>query len=134
MELYMITSPKVPAIVNGLFTSIKMEIASFKEMERLCMKEYKEREGKFPDWDFQENNEDYPPELAQLHNKYHQKRLKVKGLNPKDFKGYIDSFRYGAPNHAGWGVGVERLTMVMLGLNNIREAVMFPRDRDRLSP
>jgi len=62
------------------------------------------------------------------------KRLKVKGLNPKDFKGYIDSFRYGAPNHAGWGVGVERLTMVILGLNNIREAVMFPRDRDRLSP
>ena len=61
-------------------------------------------------------------------------RLKVKGLNPKDFKTYIDSFRYGAPPHAGWGMGVERLTMQILGLNNIREAVLFPRDRDRLTP
>ena len=61
-------------------------------------------------------------------------RLKAKGLNPKDFKAYIDSFRYGAPPHAGWGVGVERLTMMILGLDNIREAVLFPRDRDRLTP
>ncbi|MEK6850880.1 MAG: aspartate--tRNA(Asn) ligase [Nanoarchaeota archaeon] len=61
-------------------------------------------------------------------------RLKVKKLNPKDFKSYIDSFRFGAPPHAGWGLGVERLTMVLLGLENIREAVLFPRDRDRLTP
>ena len=61
-------------------------------------------------------------------------RLKVKGLNPKDFEGYINSFRYGAPPHAGWGMGLERLTMVVLGLQNIREAVLFPRDRDRLTP
>ncbi len=61
-------------------------------------------------------------------------RLKVKGLNPKDFEKYIDSFRYGAPPHAGWGLGLERLTMVILGLDNIREAVLFPRDRDRLTP
>ncbi len=61
-------------------------------------------------------------------------RLKVKGLNPKDFESYIDSFRFGAPPHSGWGVGVERLTMQILGLNNIREAVLFPRDRDRLTP
>ena len=62
------------------------------------------------------------------------KRLKVKGLNPKDFTAYIDSFRYGAPPHSGFGLGVERLTMVILGLPNIREAVLFPRDRDRLTP
>jgi len=61
-------------------------------------------------------------------------RLKVKGLNPKDFKAYIDSFRFGAPPHAGWGMGVERITMLILGLDNIREAVLFPRDRDRLTP
>jgi len=78
MELYMITSPKVPAVVNGLFSSKKMEIASFKEMERFCNEEYYEKEKKYPDWDFQENNEDYPSELAQLHNKYHQERLKKK--------------------------------------------------------
>ena len=63
-----------------------------------------------------------------------EKRLKVKGLDPKDFKGYIDSFRYGAPPHAGWGLGLERLMMVMLGVTNIREVTLFPRDRDRLSP
>ena len=63
-----------------------------------------------------------------------EERLKVKGLNPKDFKSYIDSFRYGAPPHAGWGIGLERLTMLILGIKNIREAVLFPRDRDRLTP
>ena len=63
-----------------------------------------------------------------------EKRLKVHNLNPKDFKSYIDSFRYGAPPHAGWGLGVERLTMQLLGLKNIREAVLFPRDRTRLTP
>jgi len=62
------------------------------------------------------------------------KRLKVHGLNPKDFKGYIDSFRYGAPMHAGWGMGLERLVMKILGFKNIREVVLFPRDRDRLTP
>lgn len=63
-----------------------------------------------------------------------EKRLKAKGLKPKDFKSYIDSFRFGAPPHAGWGIGVERLTMLILGLKNIREVCLFPRDRDRLSP
>ena len=61
-------------------------------------------------------------------------RLKAHGLNPKDFKSYIDSFRYGAPPHAGWGMGVERLLMQILGIANIREVTMFPRDRDRLTP
>ncbi len=61
-------------------------------------------------------------------------RLKIKGLDPAMFKDYIDSFRYGAPPHAGWGIGLERLTMLILGLKNIREAVLFPRDRDRLTP
>jgi nondiscriminating aspartyl-tRNA synthetase len=61
-------------------------------------------------------------------------RLKEKNLNPKDFEAYIDSFRFGAPPHAGFGMGVERLTMLILGLANIREAVLFPRDRDRLTP
>ncbi|MBM3233892.1 aspartate--tRNA(Asn) ligase [Candidatus Pacearchaeota archaeon] len=63
-----------------------------------------------------------------------EKMIKKKGLNPKDFKSYIDSFRYGAPEHAGWSIGLERFTMVLLNLGNIREACMFPRDRDRLVP
>jgi aspartyl-tRNA synthetase len=61
-------------------------------------------------------------------------RLKAKDLDPENFKSYIDSFRYGAPPHAGWGAGVERITMLILGLKNIREAVLFPRDRERLTP
>jgi aspartyl-tRNA synthetase len=61
-------------------------------------------------------------------------RFKAKKMKVENFKDYIDSFRYGAPIHAGWGMGVERITMLLLGLPNIREAVLFPRDRDRLTP
>jgi aspartyl-tRNA synthetase len=56
------------------------------------------------------------------------------GLDPDEFAYYTEMFRYGMPPHAGWGMGVERLVMTMLGLGNIREAVLFPRDRQRLSP
>ena len=61
-------------------------------------------------------------------------RLKAKKLNPKDFKAYIDSFRFGAPPHSGWSIGLERLTQIICRLDNIKEATMFPRDRDRLIP
>ena len=61
-------------------------------------------------------------------------RLKVKGLNPEKFKFYVDAFRYGAPYHAGWSIGLERLTMKITGRENIREATMFPRDRNRITP
>jgi aspartyl-tRNA synthetase len=56
------------------------------------------------------------------------------GLDPEQFAYYTEMFRYGMPPHAGWAYGVERLVMTMLGLGNIREAVLFPRDRQRLSP
>ena len=56
------------------------------------------------------------------------------GLDPDAFEYYTKMFRYGMPPHAGWGLGGERLVMTMLGLGNIREAVLFPRDRQRLSP
>ena len=61
-------------------------------------------------------------------------RIKAKGLNPKNFESYIDSFRFGAPMHSGWSIGLERLTQIICGLDNIKEATMFPRDRDRLVP
>jgi len=78
VEMYMITSPKVLATVNGLFGSKKVEIASFKEMEDLCKSDYYSREGRYPDWNFQENHEPYPVRLAQKHNIYHKRRLKKK--------------------------------------------------------
>jgi aspartyl-tRNA synthetase len=62
------------------------------------------------------------------------KRLRAKKLDPKNFKNYIDSFRFGSPIHSGWSIGLERFTMSLLELDNIREACMFPRDRDRLTP
>ena len=61
-------------------------------------------------------------------------RLKAKGLNPKNFESYVNSFRYGAPPHAGWSIGLERLTQIICGLENVKEATMFPRDRERLTP
>ena len=60
--------------------------------------------------------------------------IKNKGLNPESFNRYLASFEYGMPPHAGWGVGAERFTMSMTGLKNIRETVLFPRDRRRLTP
>ena len=78
VEMYMITSPKVLATVNGLFGSKKVQIASFKEMEDYCKSDYYSIENRYPDWNFQENNEPYPERLAKLHNLYHQNRLNKK--------------------------------------------------------
>jgi nondiscriminating aspartyl-tRNA synthetase len=63
-----------------------------------------------------------------------KERIRYKGLNPENFEYYISAFRYGAPPHAGWSIGLERLTMTVTGQQNIRECCMFPRDRDRLVP
>ncbi len=60
--------------------------------------------------------------------------IKAKGMNPESFGFYLEAFRYGMPPHAGWGLGAERLLMSMLKLDNVREAVLFPRDRQRLVP
>ncbi len=61
-------------------------------------------------------------------------KIKKQGLNPESFNRYLAAFEYGMPPHAGWGVGAERFTMTMTGLKNIRETVLFPRDRRRLTP
>ncbi|MDD4653683.1 MAG: aspartate--tRNA(Asn) ligase, partial [Methanothrix sp.] len=61
-------------------------------------------------------------------------RIKEKGLDPDGFEFYLKAFRYGMPPHAGWGLGLSRLVMTMLKLENIRDAVLFPRDRRRLVP
>lgn len=61
-------------------------------------------------------------------------RFEKKGLDPDAFKFYTNAFAYGMPPHGGWGLGVERLVQKMLGLPNIRETILFPRDRNRLTP
>ncbi len=60
--------------------------------------------------------------------------LNKRGLDPKNFEFYINAFRNGAPPHAGWSIGLERLAMQITGRKNIRECTMFPRDRNRISP
>ncbi len=61
-------------------------------------------------------------------------RFKAKGFDPDAFAFYLDPFKYGAPPHGGLGLGVERLTMQLLGIENVREATLLPRDRDRITP
>lgn len=78
-------------------------------------------------------------ELSSGSERIHQhdllvRQIQAKGLNPESFSFYLTPFRYGMPPHSGWGLGAERLIMTMLGLQNIREAVLFPRDRHRLVP
>ena len=61
-------------------------------------------------------------------------RMKKQGLNIDAFDFHLKVFDYGMPPHAGFGLGLERLMMSMCGVDNIRDAVLFPRDIDRLSP
>ena len=62
------------------------------------------------------------------------KRLKEKGLNPESFKHHLQAFDYGMPPHGGWAIGLGRLTMMLTGKKNIREVILYPRDKFRLTP
>jgi aspartyl-tRNA synthetase len=61
-------------------------------------------------------------------------RAKLHEVDLEKIKSYIDSFRFGAPPHAGGGIGLERVLMFYLGLDNIRKTSMFPRDPKRVTP
>ncbi len=63
-----------------------------------------------------------------------KQKIESKGLSADSFEFYLDTFRFGMPPHAGWGLGIDRLLMCMLEIENIREVVLFPRDRRRLAP
>ena len=56
------------------------------------------------------------------------------GMNPDDFGFYLESFRYGMPPHGGLAIGLERLTMKILDLENIRQSTLYPRDMNRIEP
>ncbi|MDH5481655.1 MAG: aspartate--tRNA(Asn) ligase [Candidatus Bathyarchaeota archaeon] len=62
------------------------------------------------------------------------KRLGEKGLNPESFRHHLQAFDYGMPPHAGWAIGLGRLTMMLTGKRNIREVTLYPRDKFRLTP
>eukprot|EP00262_Sarcandra_glabra_P007157 TRINITY_DN1976_c0_g2_i1.p1 TRINITY_DN1976_c0_g2~~TRINITY_DN1976_c0_g2_i1.p1 ORF type:complete len:556 (-),score=89.37 TRINITY_DN1976_c0_g2_i1:221-1888(-) len=61
-------------------------------------------------------------------------RAEACGIDVKTISTYIDSFRYGAPPHGGFGVGLERVVMLFCALNNIRKTSLFPRDPLRIAP
>jgi nondiscriminating aspartyl-tRNA synthetase len=56
------------------------------------------------------------------------------GLTPEGLSDYLQIFRYGCPPHGGFAIGLERLTQKILGLQNVKEASLFPRDRKRVRP
>jgi nondiscriminating aspartyl-tRNA synthetase len=60
--------------------------------------------------------------------------LAARAQSPEPYEGYLQAFRYGMPPHGGFAIGLERWTAQLTGARNIREATLFPRDRDRLSP
>lgn len=62
--------------------------------------------------------------------------VNIAGGNPEaeGFKYYLQAFKYGLPAHGGFGMGLERLTQKIIGLNNVKEASLFPRDINRLNP
>ncbi|MFN7972148.1 MAG: aspartate--tRNA(Asn) ligase [Acidobacteriota bacterium] len=63
-----------------------------------------------------------------------ERSMRDRGLDPSGFAYYLEAFRFGMPPHGGFAIGLERLTAKLLGLKNIREASLFPRDRLRISP
>jgi len=60
--------------------------------------------------------------------------LTRRGMNVSNVEGYLEAFRHGMPPHGGMGMGLERLTKQLLGLDNVKQACLFPRDRSRLLP
>jgi len=61
-------------------------------------------------------------------------KMRGKGVDPESMKGYVDAFRMGCAPHGGGGIGLERVLMLFLKLNNVRRASLFPRDPKRLEP
>jgi nondiscriminating aspartyl-tRNA synthetase len=61
-------------------------------------------------------------------------KMRRLGMDVEDFNGYLMLHKYGAPPHGGLGLGLERLTMQLLGLDNVRWAALFPRDMNRVEP
>ncbi|MCH7758648.1 MAG: aspartate--tRNA(Asn) ligase [Thaumarchaeota archaeon] len=61
-------------------------------------------------------------------------KLKEQGLDPAQFADHLQTFDWGMPPHSGWGMGLDRLMTTLIGIDNVREVVLYPRDPDRLKP
>jgi len=72
---------------------------------------------------------------TRLHNAEKiKKRLSEQDLDPTKFSEHLQAFDWGMPPHAGWGLGLERLLTVIIGIDNVREVILYPRDPERLKP
>jgi len=72
---------------------------------------------------------------TRLHNPEKIKnRLAEQGLDPAKFSEHLQAFDWGMPPHAGWGLGLERLLTIIIGIDNVREVILYPRDPERLKP
>lgn len=63
-----------------------------------------------------------------------REKIAARGMSEEGMEQYLDTFRYGMPPHGGLGIGLERLTMKLVGEDNVRETTLFPRDLSRLEP
>ena len=61
-------------------------------------------------------------------------RLKEQNLDPASFEEHLITYGWGMPPHSGWGMGLDRLMTVLIGIDNVREVTLYPRDPDRLKP
>ena len=61
-------------------------------------------------------------------------KIAARGMTEEGLEQYLDTFKHGMPPHGGLGIGLERLTMKLLGEENVRETTLFPRDLSRLEP
>ena len=63
-----------------------------------------------------------------------RQKIADRGMEEEGMEQYLDTFKHGMPPHGGLGIGLERLTMQLLGEDNVRETCLFPRDLNRLEP
>ena len=61
-------------------------------------------------------------------------KIEDRGMTQEGMEQYLDTFKHGMPPHGGLGIGLERLTMQLIGEENVRETCLFPRDMNRLEP
>ena len=86
-------------------------------------------------FDLECNGVEFASGSQRIHNvEMLEKRIEDCNLSLKGFEFYLKAFRYGMPPHGGFGFGIERFLMELLGIKNIRECILFPRDRTRLEP
>ena len=72
--------------------------------------------------------------IGQRHYQMLLDKIAARGMTEEGMEQYLDTFKYGMPPHGGLGIGLERLTMKLVGEDNVRETTLFPRDLSRLEP